>query len=50
MEPEIKDTPYADRYAPYRDLHLETDSVGQLGTKLYDKRDDFHFCELSIYA
>ena len=25
------------------DLHLETDSKGELRTKLYDKRDDFDF-------
>jgi hypothetical protein len=29
--------------ASHFDLHLEIDSDGRLRTKLYDKRDDFHF-------
>jgi hypothetical protein len=32
-----------DRSASYLDIHLEIDSEGPLRTKLYDKRDDFHF-------
>ena len=27
----------------YLDLYLEFDDSGQLGTKIYDKRDDFNF-------
>jgi hypothetical protein len=42
IEPEIKDTTDTDRSIWYFDLHLEIDSEGQLGTKLYDKRDDFN--------
>jgi hypothetical protein len=50
IELEIKDTTYTDRCASYLDLHLEIDSVGQLRTKLYDKRRfKFPPCELSIY-
>jgi hypothetical protein len=37
IELEIKDTTDTDRPASYLDLHLETDSEGQLRTKLYDK-------------
>ena len=40
IEIEIKDTA---RSASYFDLHLKIDSDGRLRTKLYDKRDDFHF-------
>jgi hypothetical protein len=40
---EIKDTTDTDRSASYLDLHLETDSEGQLRTKLYDKIDDLNF-------
>ena len=43
IELEIKDTTDTDRYASYLDLHIEIDSEGRLGTKLYDKRDDFNF-------
>ena len=43
IELEIKDTTDTDTSASYLDLHLETDSEGRLGTKLYDKRDDFNF-------
>jgi hypothetical protein len=43
IELEIKDTTDTYRSASYFDLHLETDSAGRLGTKLYDKRDDFNF-------
>jgi hypothetical protein len=43
IELEIKDTTDTDRSASYLDLHLEIDSEGRLGTKLYDKRDDFNF-------
>ena len=43
IEPEIKDTTYADRSASYLDLHLEINSDGRLRAKLYDKRDDFNF-------
>jgi len=43
IEIEIKDTTDTARSTSYFDLHLEIDSDGQLRTKLYDKRDDFHF-------
>jgi len=43
IEIEIKDTTDTARSASYFDLHLEIDSNGRLRTKLYDKRDDFHF-------
>ena len=43
IELEIKDTTETDRSASYLDLHLEIDNEGRLRTKLYDKRDDFHF-------
>ena len=43
IELEIKDTTDTESSAAHRDLHLETDSEGRLGTKLYDKRDDFNF-------
>ena len=41
----IKDTTDTDRSASYLDLHvhLQIDSEGRLGTKLYEKRDDFNF-------
>jgi hypothetical protein len=42
IEPEIKDTTDTDKSISYLDLHLEIDSEGRLGTKLYDKRDDFN--------
>ena len=40
---EIKDTTNTDRSASYLDLHLNSDSEGQLRTKLYHKRHDFNF-------
>jgi hypothetical protein len=43
IEIEIKDITDTARSASYFDLHLEIDSDGRLRTKLYDKRDDFHF-------
>ena len=43
IELEIKDTTDTDRSASYLDLHLDIDSDGRLGTKLYDKRDAFNF-------
>ena len=46
IELEIKDTTNTAMSASYLDLHLESDSVVRLRTKLYDKRDDFNF---SIY-
>ena len=42
IELEIKDATDTDRSASYLDLHLEIDSKGRLGTKLYDKRDHFN--------
>ena len=42
IEPEIKDATDTDRSIAYIDLHLDIDSAGRLGTKLYDKRDDFN--------
>ena len=42
-ELEIKDTTYTDMSASYLDLPFTIDSKGRLRTKLYDKRDDFHF-------
>ena len=42
VEPEIKNTTDTDRSNSYLDLYIEIDSEGQLGTKLYDKRDDFN--------
>ena len=51
IELEIKNTTDTDMSTSYLDLHLEIASVGQLRTKLYDKRDliQFSHCELSIY-
>ena len=43
IELEIKHNTNTDRSASYLDLHLEIDSEGRLGAKLYDKRDDFNF-------
>ena len=43
IELDIKYTTDTDRSASYLDLHLEIDSEGLLGTKIYDKRDDFNF-------
>jgi hypothetical protein len=43
IEPEEKDTTDTDRFASYIDIHLEIYSEGRLRTKLYYKRDDFHF-------
>jgi hypothetical protein len=43
IELEIKDTTDTDMSASYLDLHLDIDSDGRLGTKLYDKRDDINF-------
>ena len=37
VEPEIKNTTDKDRSISYLDLHIEIDSEGQSGTKLYDK-------------
>ena len=42
FELEIKDTTDTVRSASYLDLHLEIDSERWLGTKRYDKRDDFN--------
>ena len=41
IELEIKDTTETDKSASYLDLHLDIDSNGWLGTKIYDKTDDF---------
>ena len=41
IELKIKYTTVTDRSVSY--LHLELDKEGRLITKLYDKRDDFHF-------
>ena len=43
IELEIKDTTNTDRSASYLDLHLNSDSEGQLRTKLYHKRHDINF-------
>ena len=43
IQPEIKDTTDTDRSASYIDLHLEIDSEGRLGAKVYDKTDYFNF-------
>jgi hypothetical protein len=43
IELEIKDTTDTDRSTSCVDIHLELDSEGRLGTKRYDKRDDFNF-------
>ena len=43
IELEIKDTTNTYKFASYLDLHLVIDSEGRLGTKIYDKRDDFNF-------
>ena len=43
LELKVKDTTYIDKSASYLDLHIEIDSEGRLGTKDYDKRDDFNF-------
>jgi hypothetical protein len=43
IELERKDTTYTGMSASYLYLHLEIDNEGRLGTKPYDKRDDFNF-------
>ena len=43
IELEIKDITDKDRSASYLDIQREIDSEGRLGTKFYDKRDDFNF-------
>ena len=50
IELEIKDTTDTDRSASYLDLHLEIEGEGWLGTKLYDKRDDFNFPSWTFHA
>ena len=42
-ELEIKDTTDTDKSALYLNLFLEMTTDGRLHTKIYDKRDDFHF-------
>jgi hypothetical protein len=42
-ELEIKETTDTAWSATFLDLYLEFDDSGQLGTKIYDKRDDFNF-------
>ena len=39
----------SEKSASYLDLHLETDTQGELSTKLYDKRDEFNFPFLCGY-
>jgi hypothetical protein len=43
IELEIKDITDKDRSASYLDIQRDIDSEGRLGTKFYDKRDDFNF-------
>jgi hypothetical protein len=42
-ELEIKETTDTASSASFLNLYLEFDDSGQLGTKIYDKRDDFNF-------
>ena len=42
-ELEVQETTYIASSASFLDLYLEFDDSGQLGTKNYDKRDDFNF-------
>ena len=42
-ELEVKETTETASSASFLDLYLEFDDCGQLGTKMYDKRDDFNF-------
>ena len=42
-ELEVKETTNTASSASFLDLYLEFDDSGQLGTKIYDKRDDFNF-------
>jgi len=54
IELEIKDTTDTTRsallYILYLDLHIKIDNKGWLRTKIYDKRDDFHFICSNIPA
>ena len=43
IELEIKDTTETARLTSYFDIHLETDSEGQVRTKLYYKTDGLNF-------
>jgi hypothetical protein len=43
----IKDLTYIARYASWIEIHLDTDSEDQLGTKYYDKRDAVSIYHLS---
>jgi hypothetical protein len=40
---EVKETTDTASSASFLDLYLEFDDIGQIGTKIYDKRDDFNF-------
>ena len=42
-ELEVKETTDTASSASFLDLYLEFDDSGQLGTQIYDKRDDFNF-------
>ena len=42
-ELEVKETTDTASSASFFDLYLEFDDSGQLGTNIYDKRDDFNF-------
>ena len=48
MELEIKDTTETARPASYFDIHIETDSEGQVRMKLYDKTHDFNFLIVKV--
>jgi hypothetical protein len=42
-ELEVKETTDTASSASFLDLYLEFDDIGQISTKIYDKRDDFNF-------
>ena len=42
-EQEVKETTDTASSASFLDLYLKFDDSGQIGTKIYDKRDDFNF-------
>jgi hypothetical protein len=41
-ELEVKETTHTASSASFLDLYLEFDDIGQISTKMYDKRDDFN--------
>jgi hypothetical protein len=47
-ELEVKETTDTASSASFLDLYLEFDDSGKISAKIYDKRDDFNFCEMYI--